>query len=147
MKKIYKTFLKIRELNENQKKIELLSAISKRTEKEKELEDLISQKSELYSRFSSDIVEGVPIWYIMEFSSYISAIRDEEKQKEKELSQLKKFEELKRLDYIESKKEKDIAQKLVDKKRIAEIREIVKQEEKFADEHAIVRKTINSEGD
>ncbi len=147
MKKIYKTFLKIRELNENQKKIELLSAISKRTEKEKELEDLISQKSELYSRFSSDIVEGVPIWYIMEFSSYISVIRDEEKQKEKELSQLKKFEELKRLDYIESKKEKDIAQKLVDKKRIAEIREMVKQEEKFADEHAIVRKTINSEGD
>ncbi len=138
MKKIYKLLLHIREIEEKQKKKQLADAVSERIKKEGEIAELEREKKSISSEVKEK-EEGVSAWILAQFLQYIEGLREEKRQKEEELKNLMVAEEERRKEYIEAKKEKDIAAKLSEKRKFEESIEEMKNQEKFSDEFVITR--------
>lgn len=138
MKKVYKLLLHIREIEEKQKKKQLADAVSERIKKENEIVELEREKSSVSSGIRES-EEGISAWLLAQFLQYIEGLREEKKKKEMELKEAMAVEDEKRKEYIEAKKERDIAGKLVEKRRAQENFEEVKRQEKFSDEFVVSR--------
>jgi hypothetical protein len=116
----------------------------KRKEKESEIASLENEKSKIYSELEKNLMEeGISPLYISQFLNYISELRDERKRKVEELRNLVHQEEMKRMEYIDSKKEADLAQRLFYRVLMNEINQKAKQQEKLADEMAIIKKAFS----
>lgn len=144
MKKIYSILFHIRELNERQKRKELLDVISARIQKEREIKELEKEKQRASSGISEN-EEGISAWFLAHFLHYIEGLREEKKRKEEELLHIMMLEEKRREDYLESKREKDIAKRLLERKKAQEMREQLKREEKIADEIAMLKHQMEKE--
>ncbi len=146
MKKLYKTYLDFKKISEAQKKRELLISISRRRQKEEEIYILESEKSKIYSELEKKLMEeGVSPLYVSQFLNYINGLRDEKKKKEQELINFIRQEEEMRQQYIESKKEADLAEKLYNKVLANEINLLNKKQEKIADEIMLIKKAFSEE--
>lgn len=146
MKKLYKTYLDFKKISEAQKKRELLISISRRRQKEEEIYILESEKSKTYSELEKKLMEeGVSPLYVSQFLNYINGLRDEKKKKEQELINFIRQEEEMRQQYIESKKEADLAEKLYNKVLANEINLLNKKQEKIADEIMLIKKAFSEE--
>ena len=144
MKKLYKLYLEFKKISEAQKKRELFLFMMKRKEKESEIASLESEKSKIYSELEKNLMEeGISPLYISQFLNYISGLRDEKKRKVEELRELVHQEEMKRREYIDSKKESELAQRLFYRVLMNEINQKAKQQEKLADEMAIIKKAFS----
>lgn len=144
MKKLYKLYLQFKKISEAQKKRELFLFMMKRKEKESEIASLENEKSKIYSELEKNLMEeGISPLYISQFLNYISGLRDEKKRKVEELRNLVHQEETKRREYIDSKKEADLAQRLFYRVLMNEINQKAKQQEKLADEMAIIKKAFS----
>jgi hypothetical protein len=144
MKKLYKLYLQFKKISEAQKKRELFLFMMKRKEKESEIASLENEKSKIYSELEKNLMEeGISPLYISQFLNYISELRDERKRKVEELRNLVHQEEMKRMEYIDSKKEADLAQRLFYRVLMNEINQKAKQQEKLADEMAIIKKAFS----
>jgi hypothetical protein len=144
MKKLYKLYLEFKKISEAQKKRELFLFMMKRKEKESEIASLESEKSKIYSELEKNLMEeGISPLYISQFLNYINGLRDEKKRKVEELRNLVHQEEMKRMEYIDSKKEADLAQRLFYRVLMNEINQKAKQQEKLADEMAIIKKAFS----
>lgn len=144
MKKLYKLYLQFKKISEAQKKRELFLFMMKRKEKESEIASLENEKSKIYSELEKNLMEeGISPLYISQFLNYISGLRDEKKRKVEELRNLVHQEEMKRMEYIDSKKEADLAQRLFYRVLMNEINQKAKQQEKLADEMAIIKKAFS----
>jgi hypothetical protein len=144
MKKLYKLYLEFKKISEAQKKRELFLFMMKRKEKESEIASLESEKSKIYSELEKNLMEeGISPLYISQFLNYISGLRDEKKRKVEELRNLVHQEEMKRMEYIDSKKEADLAQRLFYRILMNEINQKAKQQEKLADEMVLIKKAFS----
>jgi hypothetical protein len=144
MKKLYKLYLEFKKISEAQKKRELFLFMMKRKEKESEIASLESEKSKIYSELEKNLMEeGISPLYISQFLNYISELRDEKKRKVEELRELVHQEEMKRREYIDSKKEADLAQRLFYRVLMNEINQKAKQQEKLADEMVLIKKAFS----
>ncbi|MDT7907899.1 MAG: hypothetical protein RRA63_07635 [Candidatus Calescibacterium sp.] len=144
MKKLYKLYLEFKKISEAQKKRELFLFMMKRKEKESEIASLENEKSKIYSELEKNLMEeGISPLYISQFLNYISGLRDEKKRKVEELRELVHQEEMKRREYIDSKKEADLAQRLFYRVLMNEINQKAKQQEKLADEMVLIRKAFS----
>jgi hypothetical protein len=144
MKKLYKLYLEFKKISEAQKKRELFLFMMKRKEKESEIASLESEKSKIYSELEKNLMaEGISPLYISQFLNYISGLRDEKKRKVEELRNLVHQEEMKRREYIDSKKEADLAQRLFYRVLMNEINQKAKQQEKLADEMVLIKKAFS----
>ena len=144
MKKLYKLYLEFKKISEAQKKRELFLFMMKRKEKESEIASLENEKSKIYSELEKNLKEeGISPLYISQFLNYINGLRDERKRKVEELRNLVHQEEMKRMEYIDSKKEADLAQRLFYRVLMNEINQKAKQQEKLADEMAIIKKAFS----
>ncbi|MFZ8801717.1 MAG: hypothetical protein ACO2PO_01790 [Candidatus Calescibacterium sp.] len=144
MKKLYKLYLEFKKISEAQKKRELFLFMMKRKEKESEIASLESEKSKIYSELEKNLMEeGISPLYISQFLNYISELRDEKKRKVQELRELVHQEEMKRREYIDSKKEADLAQRLFYRVLMNEINQKAKQQEKLADEMVLIKKAFS----
>ncbi|GBD02776.1 hypothetical protein HRbin19_00044 [bacterium HR19] len=140
MKKLYNLLVYVRKIHENRKKLELLSAISQRILKEKELEETEKEKEKTAKDLSKKIEEeGLPAWYVSNYLSYLDSLRDLKRKKSEELKEAVKIEEEKREVYVETKKELEIAQKLLEKVKTRELISLLKKEEKFSDEIVLIK--------
>jgi flagellar biosynthesis chaperone FliJ len=146
MKKLYKIYLDFKKISETQRKRELLISISRRRQKEEEIYILENEKSKTYSELEKKLMEeGVSPLYVSQFLNYISGLRDEKKKKEQELIDFIRQEEEMRQQYIESKKEADLAEKLYYKVLANEINLLNKKQEKIADELMLIKKSFSEE--
>jgi flagellar export protein FliJ len=146
MKKLYKIYLDFKKISETQRKRELLISISRRRQKEEEIYILENEKSKTYSELEKKLMEeGVSPLYVSQFLNYISGLRDEKKKKERELIDFIRQEEEMRQQYIESKKEADLAEKLYYKVLANEINLLNKKQEKITDELALIKKSFSEE--
>ncbi len=146
MKKLYKTYLDFKKISEAQRKRELLISISRRRQKEEEIRILESEKSRAYSELEKKLMdEGVSPLYVSQFLNYINGLRDEKKKKEQELINFIRQEEEMRKQYIESKKEADLAEKLYNKVLANEISLLNKKQEKIADEIVLIKKAFSEQ--
>ncbi len=146
MKKLYKTYLDFKKISEAQRKRELLISISRRRQKEEEIHILESEKSRTYSELEKKLMdEGVSPLYVSQFLNYINGLRDEKKKKEQELINFIRQEEEMRKQYIESKKEADLAEKLYNKVLANEISLLNKKQEKIADEIVLIKKAFSEQ--
>jgi hypothetical protein len=144
MKKLYKLYLEFKKIFEAQKKRELFLFMMKRKEKENEIARLESEKSKIYSELEKNLMEeGISPLYISQFLNYISGLRDEKKRKVEELQNLVHQEEVKRREYIDSKKETDLAQRLFYRVLMNEMNQKAKQQEKLADEMVLIKKAFS----
>jgi hypothetical protein len=144
MKKLYKLYLEFKKISEAQKKRELFLFMMKRKEKESEIASLESEKSKIYSELEKNLMEeGISPLYISQFLNYISELRDEKKRKVQELRELVHQEEMKRREYIDSKKEADLAQRLFYRILMNEMNQKAKQQEKLADEMVLIKKAFS----
>jgi hypothetical protein len=144
MKKLYKLYLEFKKISEAQKKRELFLFMMKRKEKESEIASLENEKSKIYSELEKNLMEeGISPLYISQFLNYISGLRDEKKRKVEELRELVHQEEMKRREYIDSKKEADLAQMLFYRVLMNEINQKAKQQEKLADEMVLIKKAFS----
>jgi hypothetical protein len=144
MKKLYKLYLQFKKISEAQKKRELFLFMMKRKEKESEIASLENEKSKIYSELEKNLMEeGISPLYISQFLNYISGLRDEKKRKVEELRELIHQEEMKRREYIDSKKEADLAQRLFYRVLMNEINQKAKQQEKLADEMVLIKKAFS----
>jgi hypothetical protein len=144
MKKLYKLYLEFKKISEAQKKRELFLFMMKRKEKESEIASLENEKSKIYSELEKNLMEeGISPLYISQFLNYISGLRDEKKRKVEELRELVHQEEMKRREYIDSKKEADLAQRLFYRVLMNEINQKAKQQEKLADEMVLIKKAFS----
>jgi hypothetical protein len=144
MKKLYKLYLEFKKISEAQKKRELFLFMMKRREKENEIASLESEKSKIYSELEKNLMEeGISPLYISQFLNYISELRDEKKRKVEELRNLVHQEEMKRREYIDSKKEADLAQRLFYRVLVNEMNQKAKQQEKLADEMVLIKKAFS----
>jgi hypothetical protein len=144
MKKLYKLYLEFKKISEAQKKRELFLFMMKRKEKESEIASLESEKSKIYSELEKNLMEeGISPLYISQFLNYINGLRDEKKRKVEELRELVHQEEMKRREYIDSKKEADLAQMLFYRVLMNEINQKAKQQEKLADEMVLIKKAFS----
>jgi hypothetical protein len=144
MKKLYKLYLQFKKISEAQKKRELFLFMMKRKEKESEIASLENEKSKIYSELEKNLMEeGISPLYISQFLNYISGLRDEKKRKVEELRELVHQEEMKRREYIDSKKEADLAQRLFYRVLMNEINQKAKQQEKLADEMVLIKKAFS----
>jgi hypothetical protein len=144
MKKLYKLYLEFKKISEAQKKRELFLFMMKRKEKESEIASLENEKSKIYSELEKNLMEeGISPLYISQFLNYINGLRDERKRKVEELRELVHQEEMKRREYIDSKKEADLAQRLFYRVLMNEINQKAKHQEKLADEMAIIKKAFS----
>jgi hypothetical protein len=144
MKKLYKLYLEFKKISEAQKKRELFLFMMKRKEKESEIASLESEKSKIYSELEKNLMEeGISPLYISQFLNYISGLRDEKKRKVEELRELVHQEEMKRREYIDSKKESELAQRLFYRILMNEINQKAKQQEKLADEMVLIKKAFS----
>jgi len=144
MKKLYKLYLEFKKISEAQKKRELFLFMMKRKEKESEIASLENEKSKIYSELEKNLMEeGISPLYISQFLNYISELRDEKKRKVEELRELVHQEEMKRREYIDSKKEADLAQRLFYRVLMNEINQKAKQQEKLADEMVLIKKAFS----
>jgi flagellar export protein FliJ len=146
MKKLYKIYLDFKKISETQRKRELLISISRRRQKEEEIYILENEKSKTYSELEKKLMEeGVSPLYVSQFLNYISGLRDEKKKKERELIDFIRQEEEMRQQYIESKKEADLAEKLYYKVLANEINLLNKKQEKITDELMLIKKSFSEE--
>jgi flagellar export protein FliJ len=146
MKKLYKIYLDFKKISETQRKRELLISISRRRQKEEEIYILENEKSKTYSELERKLMEeGVSPLYVSQFLNYISGLRDEKKKKERELIDFIRQEEEMRQQYIESKKEADLAEKLYYKVLANEINLLNKKQEKITDELMLIKKFFSEE--
>jgi len=146
MKKLYKIYLDFKKISEAQRKRELLISISRRRQKEEEIYILENEKSKTYSELEKKLMEeGVSPLYVSQFLNYISGLRDEKKKKERELIDFIRQEEEMRQQYIESKKEADLAEKLYYKVLASEINLLNKKQEKITDELMLIKKSFSEE--
>jgi|FaiFalFF_MnMetaG_3_1042247.scaffolds.fasta_scaffold02983_5 flagellar biosynthesis chaperone FliJ len=146
MKKLYKIYLDFKKISETQRKRELLISISRRRQKEEEIYILENEKSKTYSELEKKLMEeGVSPLYVSQFLNYISGLRDEKKKKERELIDFIRQEEEMRQQYIESKKEADLAEKLYYKVLASEINLLNKKQEKITDELMLIKKSFSEE--
>jgi flagellar export protein FliJ len=146
MKKLYKIYLDFKKISETQRKRELLISISRRRQKEEEIYILENEKSKTYSELEKKLMEeGVSPLYVSQFLNYISGLRDEKKKKERELIDFIRQEEEMRQQYIESKKEADLAEKLYYKVLANEINLLNKKQEKITDELMLIKKFFSEE--
>jgi flagellar export protein FliJ len=146
MKKHYKIYLDFKKISETQRKRELLISISRRRQKEEEIYILENEKSKTYSELEKKLMEeGVSPLYVSQFLNYISGLRDEKKKKERELIDFIRQEEEMRQQYIESKKEADLAEKLYYKVLANEINLLNKKQEKITDELMLIKKSFSEE--
>jgi flagellar export protein FliJ len=146
MKKLYKIYLDFKKISETQRKRELLISISRRRQKEEEIYILENEKSKTYSELEKKLMEeGVSPLYVSQFLNYISGLRDEKKKKERELIDFIRQEEEMRQQYIESKKEADLAEKLYYKVLANEINLLNKKQEKITDELVLIKKSFSEE--
>jgi len=146
MKKLYKIYLDFKKISETQRKRELLISISRRRQKEEEIYILENEKSKTYSELEKKLMEeGVSPLYVSQFLNYISGLRDEKKKKERELIDFIRQEEEMRQQYIESKKEADLAEKLYYKVLANEINLLNKKQEKITDELILIKKSFSEE--
>ena len=144
MKKLYKLYLEFKKISEAQKKRELFLFMMKRKEKESEIASLENEKSKIYSELEKNLMEeGISPLYISQFLNYISELRDEKKRKVEELRELVHQEEMRRREYIDSKKEADLAQRLFYRVLMNEINQKAKQQEKLADEMVLIKKAFS----
>jgi hypothetical protein len=144
MKKLYKLYLEFKKISEAQKKRELFLFMMKRKEKENEIASLESERSKIYSELEKNLMaEGISPLYISQFLNYISGLRDEKKRKVEELRNLVHQEETKRREYIDSKKEADLAQRLFYRILMNEMNQKAKQQEKLADEMVLIKKAFS----
>lgn len=144
MKKLYKLYLEFKKISEAQKKRELFLFMMKRKEKESEIASLENEKSKIYSELEKNLTEeGISPLYISQFLNYISELRDEKKRKVEELRELVHQEEMRRREYIDSKKEADLAQRLFYRVLMNEINQKAKQQEKLADEMVLIKKAFS----
>jgi len=144
MKKLYKLYLEFKKISEAQKKRELFLFMMKRKEKESEIASLENEKSKIYSELEKNLMEeGISPLYISQFLNYISGLRDEKKRKVEELRELVHQEEMKRREYIDSKKEADLAQRLFYRVLMNEMNQKAKQQEKLADEMVLIKKAFS----
>jgi hypothetical protein len=144
MKKLYKLYLQFKKISEAQKKRELFLFMMKRKEKESEIASLENEKSKIYSELEKNLMEeGISPLYISQFLNYVSELRDEKKRKVEELRELIHQEEMKRREYIDSKKEADLAQRLFYRVLMNEINQKAKQQEKLADEMVLIKKAFS----
>jgi len=144
MKKLYKLYLEFKKISEAQKKRELFLFMMKRKEKESEIASLENEKSKIYSELEKNLMEeGISPLYISQFLNYISGLRDEKKRKVEELRNLVHQEEMKRMEYIDSKKEADLAQRLFYRVLMNEMNQKAKQQEKLADEMVLIKKAFS----
>ena len=146
MKKLYKIYLDFKKISETQRKRELLISISRRRQKEEEIYILENEKSKTYSELEKKLMEeGVSPLYVSQFLNYIIGLRDEKKKKERELIDFIRQEEEMRQQYIESKKEADLAEKLYYKVLASEINLQNKKQEKITDELMLIKKSFSEE--
>ena len=146
MKKLYKIYLDFKKISEAQRKRELLISISRRRQKEEEIYILENEKSKTYSELEKKLMEeGVSPLYVSQFLNYIIGLRDEKKKKERELIDFIRQEEEMRQQYIESKKEADLAEKLYYKVLANEINLLNKKQEKITDELMLIKKSFSEE--
>jgi len=146
MKKLYKIYLDFKKISEAQRKRELLISISRRRQKEEEIYILENEKSKTYSELEKKLMEeGVSPLYVSQFLNYIIGLRDEKKKKERELIDFIRQEEEMRQQYIESKKEADLAEKLYYKVLASEINLLNKKQEKITDELMLIKKSFSEE--
>jgi hypothetical protein len=146
MKKLYKIYLDFKKISETQRKRELLISIIRRRQKEEEIYILENEKSKTYSELEKKLMEeGVSPLYVSQFLNYISGLRDEKKKKEQELIDFIRQEEEMRQQYIESKKEADLAEKLYYKVLANEINLLNKKQEKITDELMLIKKSFSEE--
>jgi flagellar export protein FliJ len=146
MKKLYKIYLDFKKISETQRKRELIISISRRRQKEEEIYILENEKSKTYSELEKKLMEeGVSPLYVAQFLNYISGLRDEKKKKERELIDFIRQEEEMRQQYIESKKEADLAEKLYYKVLANEINLLNKKQEKITDELVLIKKSFSEE--
>jgi flagellar export protein FliJ len=146
MKKLYKIYLDFKKISETQRKRELIISISRRRQKEEEIYILENEKSKTYSELEKKLMEeGVSPLYVAQFLNYISGLRDEKKKKERELIDFIRQEEEMRHQYIESKKEADLAEKLYYKVLANEINLLNKKQEKITDELMLIKKSFSEE--
>jgi hypothetical protein len=146
MKKLYKIYLDFKKISETQRKRELLISISRRRQKEEEIYILENEKSKTYSELEKKLMEdGVSPLYVSQFLNYISGLRDEKKKKERELIDFIRQEEEMRQQYIESKKEADLAEKLYYKVLANEINLLNKKQERITHELMLIKKSFSEE--
>jgi flagellar export protein FliJ len=140
MKKLYNLLVYVRKIHENKKRLELLSAISQRMLKEKEIEETEREKEKTAKDLSKKIEEeGIPAWYVSNYLNYLDSLRDLKRKKLDELKEALEIEEEKREIYVETKKELEIAQKLLEKIKMRELLSLLKKEEKFSDEIVLIK--------
>lgn len=137
----------MRGIKERQKKRELFSVISERINKENELSEIMRKKGEVAEEFSSSHKNdgGIPAFFLAYFLDYIEGLREEERKKREELKILNEKEEIVRSEYIDTKRELEVAERLFDRVKAFEFRERSKREEKFSDEVVIIKKARERE--
>ena len=141
-KRIVSRLLKLRSDFEKSKKNELLVSVAKRIDKQKEIADIKKKYTKASEEFNEVISKGVPSSHLASFLQYFGGARSDIKRKEKELKNLVSEEENKRTEYIEMRKERQIAENLKNRIEKMETTKQQKRNEKILDDSVLSKFSI-----
>lgn len=115
-------------------KLEHGKIIAELNQQEAVLENLKKQYFEYVNEFNSKKITGMTVIEAKAFEMYINQIDDQIKFQNQKLAQIRKVEEKKRQEVIESRKESAAIEKLKEKKIEQYNKEVKKKEELFIEE-------------
>lgn len=115
-------------------KLEHGKIIAELNQQEAVLENLKKQYFEYVNEFNAKKITGMTVIQARAFEMYINQIDDQIKFQNQKLSQIRKVEEKKRQEVIESRKESAAIEKLKEKKIEQYNKDIKKKEELFIEE-------------
>lgn len=115
-------------------KLEHGKIIAELNQQEAVLENLKKQYFEYVDEFNSKKIAGMTVIQAKAFEMYINQIDDQIKFQNQKIAQIRKVEEKKRQEVIESRKESAAIEKLKEKKIEQYNKEVKKKEELFIEE-------------
>lgn len=133
------TPLKIKQMVEEINKQELLKAIIKKNEEQMRLNNLYMLTREEREQLGHHLCDSVRIRDINNYDAYLYYLQNATKQQKKNLSEAEKLCEHKRYSFLEAKKNRQILEKIRDKKLEIYNLEAMRQEQKITDEMASIR--------
>jgi len=134
------TPLKIKQMVEDINKQELLKAIIKKNEEQKRLEDIYRIRDYNQKQLAKDICQNsIKVGDIKYYETFLSYLLQSAKQQQKKVIEAESLYEHRRLSFIESKKNRQILEKLRDKKLEVYNLMVQREEQKMSDQIASVR--------
>lgn len=132
-----KTPLKIKQMKEKIKKQKLATAIIRQNYEKKQLKTLLLQKVDLDSALQKNLKSFIKVEELYAHKNFLQDLNKQIKHQKKSVSKAKKEYLKSRLSFIETRKERQILEKLKQKSFTLYMDEINREEQKVSDEIAI----------